>query len=459
MAPPAGLTVVIGGGAAGIAAARALHDAGAEVLLLEAGHRLGGRARSLQLPLGPTPSAPPPPLPRSRSGVQSSAREDLEPLGLPSAARWTPDQARGDEGYVTVDAGCGWLHSAGRNPWTRIAEATGFAIDRSSPNWGVQWRDLGFPPHEQHAFRAAYDRFETAAHAALNGSDRPLSDFVAADDPWRPMIDAISGYANGAPLTRVSLHDWAAYEDAATDDNWALPAGYGTLIVSHVGDVPVRLATPVTRIDHGGRTIRIGTPSGTIEAARVILALPTTAYAGITFDPPLPDKQDAAANLPLGLADKVFLAVDHPEWPAHAHLTGNAHSTCTASHRLSPFGLPVIESFFGGSCAEAMPDTAAATDFAIGELVALLGSDWRRCLHPLGATRWRDEPHIHGSYSHAAIGHAGARAILAAPIDGRLFFAGEACSRHDFSTAHGAYQTGVDAARAILGLKPERPAH
>ncbi|MFV3484822.1 hypothetical protein ACNJI5_21170, partial [Mycobacterium tuberculosis] len=90
---------------------------------------------------------------------------------------------------ITVDAGCGWLHSAKRNPWPQIAEDAGVTIDRSSPNWGVQWRDLGFPPDEQRAFGEAYDRFETAAHAALHGPDRPLSDFVAANDPWRPMID------------------------------------------------------------------------------------------------------------------------------------------------------------------------------------------------------------------------------------------------------------------------------
>ncbi|MGS3006971.1 FAD-dependent oxidoreductase, partial [Escherichia coli] len=89
-------------------------------------------------------------------------------------------------------------------------------------------------------------------------------------------------------------------EDAATEDNWALPAGYGTLIVGHARGVPVRLDTPVTRIDHRGTRIRLDTPAGTIEAARVILALPTTAYDGLVFDPPLPDKQQAAANLPLG---------------------------------------------------------------------------------------------------------------------------------------------------------------
>ncbi|MBV8565374.1 MAG: FAD-dependent oxidoreductase, partial [Methylobacteriaceae bacterium] len=58
-----------------------------------------------------------------------------------------------------------------------------------------------------------------------------------------------------------------------------------------------------------------------------------------------------------------------------------------------------------------------------------------------------------GSYSHALPGHADARSALAAPIDERIFFAGEACSPHDFSTAHGAYEPGVAAARAFLASR------
>jgi monoamine oxidase len=403
-------TVVIGGGAAGIAAARRLHDAGVDVLLVEASDRLGGRAhsRSLALPGG---------------------------------------------GSALVDLGCGWLHSARRNPWTVIAEAGGVPIDRGSPNWGVQWRDLGFPAAEQRAFAAARQRWETAARAALGGPDRPLADFVDAADPARPMIDAISGFANGAALTDVSLHDWAAYEDAAGEENWALPGGYGTLIRDHARPVPIRLATPVTRIDHHERIMRLDTPAGTIEAMHVIVCVPTgiIADAGIAFDPPLPAKRDAAAALPLGLADKVFLHVDAPIWPADAHLLGNPHHVCTASHRLSPSGQPIVESFFGGPCAEAL-EAGDAAAFAIDELVALLGGEWRRRLTPLAVTRWRREPWIGGSYSHARIGGAGQRAILAAPIDDRLFFAGEACSPSDFSTAHGACATGVAAADRVLAL-------
>ena len=401
-----GRTVVIGGGAAGIAAARTLHEAGRDVLLIEAADRLGGRARSVRLPTG-----------------------------------------------HIVDHGCGWLHSAKRNPWTAIAEQAGFTIDRRSPNWQVQWNDLGFPPDEKRASGQAYARFEEAARAALDGPDRPLSDFVAADDPWRPMIDAISGYANGAPLTDVSLHDWATYEEAATDDNWAVVEGYGTVIVNHAGRVPVRTGVTASRIDHRGKTIRIETSQGVLEAEHVMIAVPTTVLAEgkLTFDPPLPAKQEAAAALPLGIADKVFLSVEGPlPWPAHAHLTGDPHSACTASHRLSPFGWPIVESFFGGPCAEALEEEGAAAQFAVDELVRLLGNDWRRRFTPLDATRWRHAPLIGGSYSHARVGHAEARQKLAEPVDNRLFFAGEACSREDFSTAHGAYETGLAMARAIL---------
>ena len=399
-------TVVIGGGAAGIAAARALHDAGEDVLLVEASERLGGRARSVRL---------------------------------------------ADVG-VTVDFGCGWLHSAERNPWAKIAERDGFTVERSSPHWREQWRGLGFSADDQQAFAEAYRQWSDAAHQALGGADRSLAS-IPADPRWRPMLEAISGYANGAPMAAVSLHDWAAYEDAASEQNWAVVEGYGTLVAGHAQGLPVRLATPVRRIDHRGRTLRVETDAGAIEADRVIVCVPTATLDAIAFDPPLPAKLDAAAALPLGLADKVFVAVDRPDWPAHAHLIGDPHSARTASHRLSPFGWPIVESFFGGDGAAALEDQRAACAFAVDELVALLGSDWRPRLRPLAATRWREEPFIHGSYSHAAIGHAAERATLAAPVDDRLFFAGEACSTSDFSTAHGAYGTGVNAARAVLAAR------
>ena len=271
--------VVIGGGAAGIAAARALHDAGRDVLLLEAKDRLGGRAHTA-------------------------------PLAFAGRT-------------IAVDCGCGWLHSARRNPWADLADAHGLTVDRTPPGWREQWRELGFPADDQRAFGDAWDAMEVEAHRLLPSHDRPLADAVA-DGPWRPLIDAISGYANGAQLAQVSLRDWAAYEDASTDDNWAVVEGYGTLVARHAAGVPARLSTRVRRIDHGGCTIRVETDRGTIETAAVVVALPTPVLArgDVTFDPPLPDKQAAASALPLGLADKIFLGVAGPAVPTNAHLIG-----------------------------------------------------------------------------------------------------------------------------------------
>ena len=82
--------------------------------------------------------------------------------------------------------------------------------------------------------------------------------------------------------------------------------------------------------------------------------------------------------------------------------------------------------------------------------MSFLGNDFRRKLKPLAESRWAHDPFARGSYSHALPGHAGDREVLAAPVDGRLFFAGEATSPEFFSTAHGARDSGERAAEEVL---------
>src|SRR3984893_3787215 len=95
---------------------------------------------------------------------------------------------------------------------------------------------------------------------------------------------------------------------------------------------------------------------------------------------------------------------------------------------------------------------SAFFDFAVAELVELFGSGIRARLRPLVETGWGRDPFARGSYSYALPGHADARATLATPVDGRLCLAGEALSPHDFTTAHGAYQTGIEAADKAVTL-------
>jgi monoamine oxidase len=401
---------IIGAGAAGLGAARALENSGLSVIVLEARDRVGGRAHTI--------------------------------LAAPG---------------ITFDAGCGWLHSANKNSFVEIARQLNFEIDKTPPPWREQSFDTGFPRSERRDFIAALDAFYGRAHAAArHGGDSAASRYLKPGNRWNPMIDAISTYVNGCELDRVSIHDMAAYED--TGINWRVRRGYGALMAAYGAPCPLALNTQVTVIDHSGKRLRIETSRGTLMANKVIVTVPTNLIAdgSIRFHPALPAKVDAARGLPLGLADKVMLALDEPEaLPKDGNLRGATMRTAMGTYHLRPFGQPCIEGFFGGRFAQELEDQGggALAAQSIDEIVALLGSDFRHKLKPLAESRWAHDPFARGSYSHALPGHAGHRAMLAAPVDGRLFFAGEATSPNFFSTAHGARDSGERAAQEIMAAK------
>ena len=134
------------------------------------------------------------------------------------------------------------------------------------------------------------------------------------------------------------------------------------------------------------------------------------------------------------------------------HELGNPRDPRTAAYYIRPFGRPVIECFFGGEGAEMIERNgpAAGFDYAIGQLVALFGNEARANLRPLAASSWSRATRIGGAYSYALPGRAAARREIARPFEDRVFFAGEATSGQDFSTAHGAHDSGVRAAREAL---------
>jgi monoamine oxidase len=253
--------------------------------------------------------------------------------------------------------------------------------------------------------------------------------------------------------TGLNSSDLDAYED--TGINWRVRRGYGALMAAYGAHLPLALNCEVTCIDHSGKRVRIETSKGVLTADKVIVTVPTNLIAeqSIRFHPALPAKVDAAAGLPLGLADKVMLALDEPGvLPKDGNLRGATMRTEMGSFHLRPFGQASIEGYFGGRFARELEDAGngALAAEAINEIAALLGNDYRRKLKPLAESRWSHDPFARGSYSHALPGQAGKRAVLAAPVDGRLFFAGEATSPNFFSTAHGARDSGERAAREVL---------
>ncbi len=342
--------------------------------------------------------------------------------------------------------------------FVKIAEQLDFEINKTLPPWRERAYGKAFPKDERDDFIAAidafYDRAEQAAKIARKSRrDSAANLCLEPGNRWNPMIDAISTYINGCELDQVSILDMDAYQD--TEINWRARRGYGALLAAYGASCPLALNCEVTLIDHSGQRIRIETSRGTLIAGKVIVTVPTNLIAdeAIRFNPPLPAKVDAARGLPLGLADKVMLALDDPEaLPVEGNLRGATMRTEMGTFHLRPFGQPCIEGFFGGRFAQSLEDAGPGAFAAesIDQIVAFLGNDFRRKLKPLAESRWSHDPFARGSYSHALPGHADKRAVLATPVDGRLFFAGEATSPGFFSTAHGARDSGERAAGEIL---------
>jgi monoamine oxidase len=406
---------VIGAGSAGIAAARRLTAAGnVAVLVLEGRERAGGRT-------------------------------------------WTVEK----NGYP-LDLGGEWLHSADRNVLTPLAESRGFELYHRRPDWTTRLRNSGATPEEEADWIAEREAHYWAIHhAAQEAEDRPASTVLRPGGRWNALFDATSTWANAVELDKLSVRDNDRYEDSGV--NWRVRRGYGTLLRGLAEGLPIAFGTKVTRVDHRGRDLVLETSRGPVRARRAVVAVPTAILAreDVAFDPALPDKLDAAGGLPLGLANKLFMGfagdMDDIDEDGDIFLVGSTTRRDTMSYQARPFGRPVIQCFFGGEFAAGMEreGIAAMFAFAADELAALRGNGIRSQLTPLAASSWRGDAFAGGSYSYARPGHADDRAILAAPVDGRIFFAGEACSLNFFSTVHGAYETGIAAADAALAsLKP-----
>ena len=401
---------VIGAGAAGIAAARRLRGKRRSVVLIEARNRIGGRA-------------------------------------------WT-----WRAGDLALDLGCGWLHSADQNEWAALAPSLGFAVDDYPPPWARPAYQGNVSPAEQQAYWAAWHDFYTRVdEMAATRGERRMSDCFEPGGRWNGMLGAMVTYINGAEAEKITLREYAYYRDSEV--NFRVPQGYGALIEAYAAPLDIRMDCPVTLIDHAGTRLRIVTPQGEISARAAIVAVPPGVIANETlrFSSALPAKIEAAHALPLGIADKVFLALERADdLPADTRVFGSTTTIETGSYTLRPSGKPVIEGYFGGAFARAREGEFAA--FAIEQLVNALGSDMRKRLSPLAESAWARDPFSLGAYSYGSADARAMRAALAAPVNERLFFAGEHCSDLDFSTAHGAYRSGVQAADEAIKALQARPA-
>lgn len=397
--------VIVGAGAAGIAAGRTLAAEGHRAVVLEARDRVGGRA-------------------------------------------WTNSDAFG----FPVDMGCAWLHSADENPWTACAREQGFSIIERLPAWGAWIGRDPIPDAERREWGAAFVRNETLlTDAAANGIDAPISTLIP-DDKYRARFDSVVNFLMGESSDQVSSLDFARYADSQI--NWAVASGLGAVVAHAARPLDVQLDTPVQEIDWSGSLIKVVTTKGTVEARAVIVTVPTSILAsgGVRFRPELPAPfVEAFEAIPLGATNKVFFRMrpgmlPHPE---SIHFVRTQSSSRIGSYQTWPSGQEVLLAYFGGPLARELELSGGLEAFAREELQQMFGADFVEGIEQALTTGWVSDPWSQGSYSYARPGMARMRERLSDPLGDRVFFAGEACSTAYFGTIHGAWHSAVAVARNV----------
>ncbi|PTL81597.1 NAD(P)/FAD-dependent oxidoreductase [Vitiosangium sp. GDMCC 1.1324] len=425
--------VVIGAGAAGLKAARDLARKGATVTVLEARNRVGGRA-------------------------------------------WT-DTSLG----TPVDLGCRWLHGViskdltnpRSNPWARIARQLGTEAYEE-------------PEIENHLFHGTtegememlwnvYDELERSiVEAGEQGQDRAASEVVPL--PGARPVALVARTMLGPLEESTELDNFSTLDKARVSDegsNFLWSKGYGELIKSYgkrvcegYDKLKIHFSHVVKRILWDGPTVRVKVEvegkDVLFEADAVVVTVPTACINdedGLKFEPPLPTQtRTALTNLPLGHYLKVALKfkdklMEQPRNNCTLYQSGG--DTPFRKFTLNLDGSTIAVAYAGGQRAAelAMHPPEDVARLALEALELTLGDKLGdKLADPPNQLvyNWTTDPFSRGAYSYMRPGGGDARKVLATPIDGRLYFAGEACWVTAYGTAHGAYWSGKQAALNVL---------
>jgi len=431
--------VVVGAGAAGLAAAERLSAAGLSVVVLEARSRAGGRIFTRRVHGWPLP----------------------------------------------IELGAEFVHGRSDELF-EIAREASLLIDRL-PDSHLLATGSGF--RSQHDLRNRFDA--VTRRMRTDGRDRSVAEFLRSSRgisaaERRVAAAMIQGY-HAAILDRASEHAFSTRGEprpsAPGEMQFRVLSGYDGVIDwlrSRLDPkyCSIRFSTAVRRIRWRRGSVEVATAgSGVVRARHAIVTVPVGVLkrlpdgsSGVEFDPDPPDQRRAVEKIEMGNAVKVVLLFRRPFWEetraaerlrarepenseiAFLHSWDAAFPTWWTA---APTQVPMITGWAGGPAATALTplrkrrilDRAVET---LGSLFELPTATVRRLRIAGHFHDWSADPYARGAYSYEGVGGASAPDVLARPIAGTLHFAGEATDRTQSGTVPGAIASGRRAAHQIL---------